>query len=93
MISSFYLNGHTQVFRTQIQKLEPPVHYQISVQHRGSFHVIFLTLRFYLDYKYNCKLIDASSKVMLNYTSYIAVSDKVFKRVNRHKITYFSSAL
>lgn len=76
MISSFYLNGHTQVFRTQIQKLEPPVHYQITVQHRGSFHVIVLILRFYLDYKYNCKVIDASSKVMLNYTSYIPVCDK-----------------
>ena len=76
MIGSFHLNGHTQVFRTQIQKLEPPVHYQIAIQHGSSFHKIVLILRFYLDYKYNCKLINASSKVMLNYTSYIPVCDK-----------------
>ena len=76
MISSFYLNGHTQVFRTQIQKLEPPVHYQITVQHGSSFRKIVLILLFYLVYKYNCKLINASSKVMLNYTSYIPVYDK-----------------
>ena len=76
MISSFQLNGHTQVFRTQIRKLEPPVHYQITVHNRRSFHVIVLILGFYLDYKYNRKLINASSKVMLNYTSYISVLDK-----------------
>ena len=76
MIGSFHLNGHTQVFRTQILKLEPPVHYQITVHHRSSFHVIVLVLGFYLDNKYNCKLINTLSKVMLNYTSYIPVCDK-----------------